>query len=466
MIRELQQKAARSPNAVLAIIAALLLLPAALHGPMTHESFGLDTVWTRQFADQLAAGELYPRWLPEAFGGLGAPVFFFYPPSSFYLAAAFHIAGLTVWLSIVAAAWAALWASGMAMRAWTGSQGAALLYMLAPYHLFCFYCRGDLAEFCAYAWTPLIALAIRDRRWVLLAAAYAGLLVTHVPSAVLMSALAIGPFVLWQRDVGVILRAGLSLAAGVALSGCYLVPAVLLQRYASLDSMTWSAFYQPEAWAFWNITHSPSVALLLVVIAFTASAATIAMAVGRSFWSIVGLVGCVCVAGLPIWLLPIFDHLQFPYRALTVVEFALCTALAGRSLPMRQWLVPIPAAMLITFGLVYPNPPLRDMSEADEYLPAGYLETHDVRRFAQIRLPAPIAGQHPVFWFPGWSCAASPTFPAPGSRLVASRDANCKPTRSKTEPERLGAAVSLSAAAALAGIAFFALARRRRAGRA
>src|SRR5882762_6415994 len=84
-------------------VATLLTLPAAVTAPRLNDSFWIDWVWLDQFAEQLRHGVLYPRWLPLSHGGLGSPVFYYYPPLAFYLASIFVLVGLSIYGSIIAA---------------------------------------------------------------------------------------------------------------------------------------------------------------------------------------------------------------------------------------------------------------------------------------------------------------------------------------------------------------------------
>ena len=56
----------------LAILLAALAVtaPAALGPVRTNDSFWIDWVWLDQFANELARGNLYPRWLPLSHGRL------------------------------------------------------------------------------------------------------------------------------------------------------------------------------------------------------------------------------------------------------------------------------------------------------------------------------------------------------------------------------------------------------------
>jgi hypothetical protein len=146
------------PFAAIVLVAALLTLPAAIGPVRLNDSFWIDWVWLDQFADQLRQGILYPRWLPLSHGGLGSPVFYYYPPLAFYLASIFVLGGLGTYAGLIAAFFAAYTLSGAAMYAWLRHQAqrpllGALLYLAAPYHAFNFYIRGAISEarFCRWS---------------------------------------------------------------------------------------------------------------------------------------------------------------------------------------------------------------------------------------------------------------------------------------------------------------------------
>src|SRR5262249_13057874 len=135
-------------------------------------------------------------------------------------------------------------ASGLAMHAWLDGAGAspraalfgALAYMAAPYHMVDHYLRGSHAEFAAYAVLPLVILAVRHvaqrRRFgiAFLGATYAALVMTHVPSAVLVTFTALPMYVLYvgwrlgdaRRAAGVFTRCALAGVLGVGLAAIYL----------------------------------------------------------------------------------------------------------------------------------------------------------------------------------------------------------------------------------------------------
>ena len=52
-----------------------------------------------EFASNLKAGELIPRWAPDLSSGLGQPFFIFNPPLLYYLGAAFNLLGANLTVS-------------------------------------------------------------------------------------------------------------------------------------------------------------------------------------------------------------------------------------------------------------------------------------------------------------------------------------------------------------------------------
>ena len=75
---------ARQPFLVLAAAAIVLLLPSLVLGTLISHSSPQNLTWAAQFAEQVRAGVLYPRWMPDSFEGLGSPAFYFYPPLPFW----------------------------------------------------------------------------------------------------------------------------------------------------------------------------------------------------------------------------------------------------------------------------------------------------------------------------------------------------------------------------------------------
>jgi uncharacterized membrane protein len=356
----------RYPRLVLLLAALTVMAPSLIVGTLVTHSSNYNLMWAGQFAEQVRAGVLYPRWLPQSFAGLGSPTFYFYPPLAFWIDA---VVGLVTFdaldvshrLSVTAAL--LLWASGLAMHAWlrhvTRSDWAALLgalaYMLAPYHLVDHYLRGAFAEFAAFPFVPLVALGVllvseKHRAGVgVLAVAYAALLMAHLPTGLLVSVTLLPLYVLFrastlgdrQAAIGFMVRAGLAGVLGIGLAASYLVPALLLQEWISAG-LLWIEYYQvspwfllhPERWPY------PNFMRVIAVLALACAFATLALgftmrglAPGArrrelGVWLIVSLVCLVLMSGaIPwFWDLPLVAKVQFPWRLMVIVEFALITA--------------------------------------------------------------------------------------------------------------------------------------------
>jgi hypothetical protein len=398
----------------------LLLLPTLVLGTLISHSSPQNLTWASQFADQVRAGILYPRWMPESFNGLGSPAFYFYPPLPFWIDALVSIVtvnALPVPYRLAASTTVILFLSGLAMRAWllkiSGKQTAALVgavaYMAAPYHLFDTYTRGAFAEITAYAALPVVVLALRltieRARWSLplLALAYAALLLSHLPTALLCSITVIPAYVLFTtRAPARLLSCAVGGVLGIGLSAIYLLPAMELQSWISAHEL-WTSFYRagnwlvmvPERWV------DPDTMRVIgsIVLATALLAAGLCLALlqlpdgqGRrelGFWVALSLACLILIAGLLPWFwdLPLVAKVQFPWRLLMVVEFALLTALCLAPLgELRRVVVYVfaaaavalvPGAMLIVTdawartGFVWRTGVL-DRHDVKEYQPAGY----------------------------------------------------------------------------------------------
>ncbi|WP_232307450.1 integral membrane-like protein [Sphingobium chungbukense] len=375
----------------LALMATLLLLPTFLLGPGDSHSVTYNYVWTSQFGTEMAKGNLYPRWLPDSFEGLGSPAFYFYPPIAFWIAGAFDAGGLSTLAAINMAAFLTLLLSGIAMYHWLSARGTyplagAILYMAAPYHLMDFYVRGALAEFTAFIWYPLIALAITrlpERRGViLLALAYAGLVLTHLPMAMLTGFFLIAPLGLHRilADRRAFWFLAVSGALAIGLAAFYLLPALTMQGHIS-SQLLWGPWYRPSSWGL--LADGPLLQMLPIPV-LIAGLALLSLS-ARSIWTVISLLAALAALGLIpfLWDIPPFAQAQFPWRLLGLIEFAAITAiLSCRPQPILLGL----GLALVAFSyvrwtaeaaeyLIKPVPYAmirRDLPDAVEYLPAGF----------------------------------------------------------------------------------------------
>lgn len=128
--------------------------------PATHEGYRylLLSDW---FADALASGVWYPRWLPEMNGGFGYPQFVFYQPAYFFLNALVSLVAEPLFLRqlLTLSLIALLGGLGVYLlaRRFTSPGYALLLVFLfqaAPYVHTNLFVRGDLSEWMAQQLIP------------------------------------------------------------------------------------------------------------------------------------------------------------------------------------------------------------------------------------------------------------------------------------------------------------------------
>jgi hypothetical protein len=477
--------------AAILIVAALLTVPAALGRVRLNDSFWIDWVWLDQFARELGGGTLYPRWLPLSHGGLGSPVFYYYPPLAFYSASIFVLGGLAPYAALIATFGACYVLSGATMYWWLKPQSerpliGAIALMVAPYHSFNFYNRGALAEFMATALVPLVMGALWRLRegspgaFAVAALAYAALICTHLPLALLASVFLIGPwFVLEVAKGRRIVPAALALAAGIALAAIFWLPAIALEPYRDAAKLWADPILQPSNWTFWSAKFRDLPGYIAVLVIAAALALPLAgLAVRqRSGWAVYGIACVLLAIGLvpAIWSLPLLRSVQFPFRLLPLAEFALATAMAQA--PWRPASLGVAFAPLVAISAFIMAAPPADqgVSLADvrvrhvdvpENLPPGERPYSWPSRWAQGVAAAHRQPQFangvtvdPVFYFPAWrvTCGGRevPTFAEKGTQLLAYKGRNCTRSLGLTRQEKTGAAISLLALLALFAASFW-----------
>lgn len=497
--------------AALAALACILMLPSLLAPPFLTDSQQYNKFWMAAFHRELAAGHVYPRWLHQSWQGLGSPTFYFYPPAYFYLTSAVRAASanLLSWHQVSTIVQAlVIFASGLAMRHWLrgiGSERAALIgacaYMAAPYHLNDFYMRGALAESLSYALIPLLATELRrlsrnaPGAVPLLALVFALLLLSHLPVALLVSVTMLPAYALFlqhetrRSGPAFLLRTGFGLGLGLLLAAVYLLPSLALLPWVASDAL-WTRFFSPAPWFFWNPATWPSMRrMLFTVVLATGLLALAGSVLGRPdrtgrgealLWAAVAGLCFVLISGaLPVlWEVPILAKVQFPWRALPIMEFASLTAIVAcarpRTVTLGFGLFMTGAAFLLGAFMATqaPSDPPGDPGvDAVEYLPRGYplpLDAGRPTRPERVTLPpaAPGVAREPLllvshgpgvaaaprFYFPAWTVVdqatgrAAEAFPCTRYRLLCWRTpAGVVRWRVAIAPlaiERIGAAAS------------------------
>lgn len=293
----------------------------------------------RAFSGQLWSGELYPRWLMAVNDGLGNPVFLYYPPATFYILA------LIDWLSfadphglgrIVLGMQLAVFAGGLAARAWlmrtlpeAQATAGGLIYAGFPSLALIAYYDFGITQLWALACMPLLLIAahrVAAMAWrgvPLLAALYALLALTHVPSTIVFG----GVPVLYAAFLAApgnrrraFVLASLAALLGAALAMFYLLPAKLNQPFImSGYFLGGNGDYTLNFWKVRNLVAVMFVALPLIGFFTELPRGTkrrLTDATVRFWlWIIALFAFMTSYLSYPLWkLLPILAYLQFPWR--------------------------------------------------------------------------------------------------------------------------------------------------------
>jgi len=408
--------------------AFLIMAPELIAGPSYSSSFRYNFVWAGEFSRLILAGNPWPRWLPGMWDGLGSPTFYFYSPLYFWVVSAVRALGpgvVPVATATTAATMLILGASGIAMRIWlrgfansTAALVGALAYMVGPYRIADIYARGALAEATAYVFLPLVMIALRRVQASRgatgvagVALAYAGLILSHLPAALLASVTLMPITILWwawRAGIGpggtgraLLLRCAAGLLVGGGLAACYWLPALALRSYGSPAAMG-GTFFNIERWFFWSPAAWPemvpqaslTLASLLLALAAIASKGTDRAA--RPWIALILLSGLLISGALPfVWRLPGLREVQFAWRLLVVVEFATVTLLViARPRLTHPFTIGGVVALAVSAGAVLADARVRmeaawregdvgrsrslaNMAGAPEYLPAGYPIRYD-----------------------------------------------------------------------------------------
>ena len=184
-------------------------------------------------------------------------------------------------------------------------------------------------------------------------------------------------------------------------------------------------------------------------------------------WALAAIGYCVIVLGLVpgFWSLPLLAKVQFPWRALMLVEFALLTAFAQTRLNIATTVAIAPmltfASMMLQVDSSHKISGQSKIEElmarhpdVNEYLPKGAPPVTDVySQWAldlarEHHLPERIGGDviAPHFYFPAWEVRCNgvsvATRPDPATKLLRFRGSNCNAHIVTTLYERVGLALS------------------------
>ncbi len=147
---------------IIFFIVMVVLSPLLLSGnwPFTHEPFRYLILFDH-FREAVFQGIIYPRWLPDLYGGYGYPEFVFYQPLFFFFALPFSFLPgypvLGMMVCVAALLFLGAWGVYLAARELTDKVFAvfpAILFIMTPYVFVDLYVRGDLSELMAMMLMP------------------------------------------------------------------------------------------------------------------------------------------------------------------------------------------------------------------------------------------------------------------------------------------------------------------------
>jgi hypothetical protein len=322
---------------------------------------------TVEVARALTEGVLYPRFLPDAYGGLGGPILVFNPAAPYYLPALLILLGIGPIAAFKAAAGSYLVAGGVAMRIMarshlgrTGAAIAGLAWVYLPYRIGNLYVRMAFSELAVMIALPLAMAATRratqrpgPKRIAIAALLTGAIPAVHFPGAVLGLPLVVAYVLFFQRR-GARLRASLVLAGCVALaltlsSFVWLPAALEIEGTHYLESTGGYDNYQHHfvravqllspRWGFG--ASMPGVAdtmsfqagwahLLALAIVTAFSIRFAGLRATAIFCSGVAAAASLLMLSVskPLWdLLPVLQNVQFPWRNL--MPMGLVTSLAA-----------------------------------------------------------------------------------------------------------------------------------------
>ncbi len=189
---------------VLALLAFCVFALAPLTAP-GYFIYGHDarhSVYFLQMFDlSVRDGAWFPRWATDMVFGYGYPLWLILAPIPFYLGEAFHLVGIDFVSAVKIVDGLAFFLSSIGMYLFSkdlygknAALVAAIAYAYIPYHLVDLYVRSAQAELVGFVFPPFVLWAFhrlavtREFRYVSLGAlAYAGMLLSHIQTAVLFT---------------------------------------------------------------------------------------------------------------------------------------------------------------------------------------------------------------------------------------------------------------------------------------
>jgi len=237
--------------------------------PETHDAQSL-IVKTAAMQNSLSDFQIPPRWAGDLNYNFGAPILNFYYPLGGYFGNILYFFGfglefgykLLLGLAFIFSGISFFYLGSFFFRK-EAAFGAAVIYMLAPYHFLDLFVRGHLGELVALSLAPLVLYFIvkysKDKNitYIILGSfAYALLIISHNILALLFSVVFVLYTVFFNTNVKKLLKSMLIFIVGLGLSAYFWLPALYEGKYIN-SKLFLSGFYREHFINFSNIIYSP-----------------------------------------------------------------------------------------------------------------------------------------------------------------------------------------------------------------
>jgi hypothetical protein len=356
----------------LVVVSLAIMTPTLVWGIPASRDLTNHFRFALPFYDSLRAGNFYPGWLAESNAGYGDASFRFYPPALYYLLALARMITGNWSAATLLTATLLFIVGGLGVTFWARVLGygqtavwAGILYTVAPYHLNQFFQSFMFAEFAgaailpfAFALTERVCREGRSRDIAGLAVAYALLILTHLPLAVIGS-IALFAYAMLRLDStkrrATLVRLSGSAALGLAASACYWTTLLFELSWIRADNINpdpsvdyrqnfvLSTFSSDHLNVWWmNILLLATVGMFWPALALLrksdAHPAIENPTKGRNALKAMGVVVMLTILmatplSRPIWnSLPLLQQTQFPWRWLSLTSI-VCPVIVAAAIP-------------------------------------------------------------------------------------------------------------------------------------
>ncbi|HXV77138.1 MAG TPA: hypothetical protein VD788_12545 [Candidatus Polarisedimenticolaceae bacterium] len=360
----------------LPLLAALTAVGVALlfRTPQWIASHDLDRypVLVDAFGRSFLAGNLYPRWLPDLFGGYGYPTFVYYQPGYFFLTLPFYLLVpdtiLALKLGITTLLFGGVYGFYLLARRladWRTALFAAACFGMTPYIYVNLYVRGDLSELAAMllapwplyflvrtarprngARTPRLDVAGMTVALAAVIASHPAVAICYLPAFCLF---ALGLALPLRRGARGLAAAAIAVIASVALTAPYWFMTLTMKRHVHFERLI-EGYNQARShtvqfeqlfsrlWGFGSSTpNSPadgmSFQLGLPLCLLALGGAWIGRrdrAVRWAFAIYLLLVAAMTPLASSLWSIPSpYQYLQFPWRLLSTIAVFQALVVVG-----------------------------------------------------------------------------------------------------------------------------------------